>query len=225
MPIQVLGISGSPVLDSNTDRAVRSILEHTGLESEFVKLSELDFSPCGACLGCINANECVVIDDARALAAKFHEAPAFVLGAYTPYSSLDARTKAFMERMFCFRHRVGGNRGKLGVAVITTACPPGAANAPPAAATARSQIGFWMAEEGMVQLGTLVLEGNLPCIRCGRGDWCEMSAIKPLHGPDATVASLGIHTFEEDSALLAQAAQLGQAIREAVLAGQGSEEY
>lgn len=216
MPVQVLGISGSPVFDSNTDRAVRKILQHTGLESEFVKLSELDFAPCRACLGCINANECVVIDDARSLAARFREVPAFVLGAYTPYSSLDARTKAFMERMFCFRHRTGGSRGKLGVAVVTTACPPGAKDVPPAAATALSQIGFWMAEEGIVNLGAMVLEGNLPCIRCGRGDWCEVSGIKMIHGPDATVASVGVHTFDEDDAMLARAAELGQAIRKAV---------
>lgn len=217
MPAQVLGISGSPIRDSNTDRAVQAILEHTGLETEFVKLSELEFAPCRACLGCINANECVVIDDVRSLAAKFRAAPAFVLGAYTPYSSLDARTKAFMERMFCFRHRTGGSRGKRGVAVVTTACPPGAKNVPPAAATALSQIGFWMAEEGIEHLGSLVLEGNLPCIRCGRGDTCEVSGIKMIHGPDATVASVGVHTFEEDDALVAQAAQLGQAIRAAVL--------
>ncbi|MFW5693130.1 MAG: flavodoxin family protein [Thermoguttaceae bacterium] len=199
MPVQVLGISGSPIRDSNTDRAVQAILAHTGLETEFVKLSELEFAPCRACLGCINANECVVLDDARSLAAKFRAAP------------------AFMERMFCFRHRTGGSRGKRGVAVVTTACPPGAKNVPPAAATALSQIGFWMAEEGIEHLGSLVLEGNLPCIRCGRGDTCEVSGIKMMHGPDATVASVGVHTFEEDDALVAQAAQLGQALRAAVL--------
>ena len=42
MGIQVLGISGSPVPNSNTDRAVKRILELTGLSSQFVKLSELE---------------------------------------------------------------------------------------------------------------------------------------------------------------------------------------
>ena len=114
MTVQVLGISGSPIPNSNTDRAVKHILEHTGLRTDFVKLSELDFSPCRACLGCLNQNECVVQDDARALAGKFRDVPAFVLGAFTPYSSLDARTKAFMERMYCHRHRIGGNSAKVG---------------------------------------------------------------------------------------------------------------
>jgi len=215
--IQVLGISGSPILDSNTDRAVKQILEHTGLRTQFVKLSELEFSPCRACLGCINSNECVLLDDARQLALQFRDAPAFVLGGYTPYSSLDARTKAFMERMYCFRHMTGGNAGKVGVSVITTACRPGAANLPPAAETATSQIAFWMMEEGIKDLGSMVVEGNVPCIRCGRGDSCPASGIKMIHGPAATVESVGVQTFEENEALLQRAKELGEKIRAAVL--------
>ena len=42
MSVQVVGISGSPIPDSNTDRAVERILELTGLTSQFVKLSDLD---------------------------------------------------------------------------------------------------------------------------------------------------------------------------------------
>ena len=125
MTAQVLGISGSPVRNSNTDRAVRHVLEHTGLETEFVKLSSLSFEPCRACLGCKENNTCVVKDDARDLAMRFRDASAFVIGAYTPYSSLDARTKMFMERMYCLRHQTGLNAGKIGASVITTAVPEG----------------------------------------------------------------------------------------------------
>ncbi len=217
MKVQVLGISGSPIPESNTDRAVKQILEHTGLATEFVKLSELQFSPCRACLGCVRTNECVIDDDARELAHRFRDVPAFVLGAFTPYSSLDARTKAFMERMYCLRHRAGGNQGKAGVSVITTACPPGVENLPPAAETAASQIAFWMMEEGMENLGSMVVLGNVPCIRCGYGDTCPVSGIKMIHGPDATVESVGVKTFEQDEALGQYARELGEKLRAAVL--------
>ena len=217
MPIRVLGISGSPIPDSNTDRAVKRILVHTELETHFVKLSEFDFSPCRACLGCVNNNECVLADDARGLALLFRDAPAFVLGGYTPYSSLDARTKAFIERMYCFRHRTGGNAGKAGVSVITTAIRPGVADLPAAAETAIKQIAYWMMEEGIQNLGSLVVEGNVPCIRCGHGDSCPVSGAKMVHGPDATVESIGVNTFEEDEKLLASARELGEKIRTAVL--------
>ena len=216
MTTQVLGISGSPIPNSNTDRAVKRILKHTGLPAEFIKLSELEFSPCRACLACAETNECVVEDDARGLAARFREVPAFVLGAFTPYSSLDARTKAFMERMYCLRHRIAGNSGKVGVSVITTACPPGAENLPPAAKTAAEQIALWMMMEGMKNLGTLVIEGNVPCIRCGYGDSCSVSGLKMIHGPDATVESVGVKAFEDDESLQEKARRLGRKIRRAV---------
>ena len=217
MSVQVVGISGSPIPTSNTDRAVKRILELSGLTSQFVKLSDLELVPCRACLGCVKTNQCVVQDDGPALAELFHGASAFVLGGYTPYSSLDARTKAFMERMYCHRHRIGGNAHKFGVAVITTACPPGVQGMPPAAETATSQIGFWMLEEGMTNLGTMVIQGNAPCIRCGYGDDCSYSGIKMVFGPEASVASVGVKTFEQDAALLAAAEELAKKLREAVI--------
>lgn len=49
----MLGISGSPVNNSNTDRLVKIVLEATGLDYEFIKLSEYDIHPCrygGTCM-------------------------------------------------------------------------------------------------------------------------------------------------------------------------------
>lgn len=217
MAVEVLGISGSPIPNSNTDRAVQAILGHTGLSTHFVKLSELDLQPCRACLGCANTNECTLHDDAPGLAALFRSTPAFVIGGYTPYSSLDARTKMFIERMYCLRHRHGLNAGKVGVSVITTACPPEVEGLPPAAATAASQIEFWMMEEGMKSLGSMVVLGNVPCIRCGHGDECAVSGIKMIHGPEATVASVGVRSFDLDAELQATAKELGGKIRQAVV--------
>ena len=218
MSAEVLGISGSPIPNSNTDRAVRCVLEATGLTTAFVKLSDLRMEPCRGCLGCKDTNQCVVCDDGQALAEQFRAAKAFVLGAYTPYSSLDARSKMFMERMYCLRHRTGLNQGKVGAAVITTACPPEVPGMPPASQTATAQINIWMMEEAMVNVGSMVILGNPPCIRCGYGDQCEFSGIKMLHGPEATVASVGVRQFEEGDALVNGARELGAKIRVAVLA-------
>ena len=89
---------------------------------------------------------------------------------------------------------------------------------PPAAEMASSQITFWMMEEGMVNLGSMIILGNVPCIRCGHGDACEMSGVRMLHGPDATVASVGVRQLERDETLVSQARALGAKLREAVLA-------
>ena len=217
MAVQVLGISGSPIPNSNTDRAVKLILEQTGLETEFVKLSDLTLEPCRACLACAEANECVVEDDGRRLGETFRQAPAFVLGGFTPYSSLDARTKAFMERMYCHRHRVAGNAGKFGASVITTACEPGMEGLPPAADTAAGQIKTWMMMEGMTDLGSLVVLGNVPCLRCGYGDDCPTSGLKFIHGPDATVDTVPVRAMEDDPQVAEAARGIAEKIRQAVL--------
>lgn len=44
MDPKVIGISGSPVKNSNTDRLVKTILESSGLPHEFVKLSQKKYS-------------------------------------------------------------------------------------------------------------------------------------------------------------------------------------
>ncbi len=217
MSVQVLGISGSPIPNSNTDRAVKLILELTGLETEFVKLSELTFEPCRACLGCVETNKCVVKDDAQGLAERFRQVPAFVLGGFTPYSSLDARTKAFMERMYCLRHQTAGNSGKIGASVVTSAMEPGMEGLPPAAEAAAGQIKTWMMMEGMIDVGSLIVLGNVPCIRCGHGDTCPVSGVKALHGADATVETVGANAIEDAPTTAEDARQIAEKIREAVL--------
>lgn len=216
MGVQVLGISGSPVPNSNTDRTVRHILASTGLETEFIKLSTLELVPCRACLCCLDADECPVNDDGKRLAAQFAEADAFVLGAYTPCGSLDARTKTFMERMYCLRHRKGLNRGKTGVTVITTDISGDTPGEPTAVQIASTQLRSWMAEEGMTHLGALVLHGNVPCFRCGHGDACDMSDLKLSHGAHDIVRSAGLEDAEPSPELLEKAEELGRALRNAL---------
>ncbi|MFC1836410.1 NAD(P)H-dependent oxidoreductase [Thermodesulfobacteriota bacterium] len=56
MSPQILGISGSPIKNSNTDRLIKAVLESSGLKYEFVKLSKISVKPCIACLGCKKDN-------------------------------------------------------------------------------------------------------------------------------------------------------------------------
>lgn len=210
--MKVIGVSGSPIENSNTDRAVRAVLEATGAETEFVKLFGRTVAPCKACLGCLETNRCVIGDDGIALAEKVKDADALVVGGFTPYSSLDSRTKAFLERLYPLRHRHGFLRGKVAAAVVTSAVPRGAEGLPPAADMALNAIQFFAMEEGMRFAGSVVLDGNVPCVKCGYGDECAMSAIKMLYGPDATVASAGIRCFEDQEAAV-KARELGREIR------------
>lgn len=104
MSIQILGISGSPVPNSNIDRLVLQVMQASGLEYEFVKLSHLQVGPCRACKACVEDNICKVQDDFPELARKLQEAKGLVIGGYTPSGVVDALTKAFLERLCSMRH-------------------------------------------------------------------------------------------------------------------------
>lgn len=210
--MKVLGVSGSPIKNSNTDRALKLALESTGLETEFIKLIDYSIAPCQACLGCVETNKCVIEDDGILLAEKAKDADALIIAGFTPYSSLDARTKAFIERLYPLRHLHGYMAGKPGAAIITCAVPADNEMLPPACDFGINAIKFYMMEEGMEFVGEVRVKGNVPCIKCGHGDECTMSGIKMIYGTDSTVASVGVNTLEEQPDAMKAAIELGKNI-------------
>jgi hypothetical protein len=78
---------------------------------------------------------------------------------------------------------------------------------------------FYMVEEAMDFLGSVRITGNVPCVRCGKGDECTMSGLRLMHGPDATVDSVGINTFEAQPHAMNEAHELGKKIGEALRRG------
>ena len=102
MSLEVLGISGSPAKNSNTDALVIAIIEATGAEAEFVKLSEIKVGPCIACRKCAYTNGCILNDEFKSLSKKVLEAKALVIGTPVMYSAPSAFTKAFMSGFILF---------------------------------------------------------------------------------------------------------------------------
>jgi multimeric flavodoxin WrbA len=203
---QILGISGSPIKNSNTDRLVQAVLDASGLTTEFVKLSRINVRPCIACLKCKEDNICKVKDDFPELAKKVRHAGALVVGGYCPYGSVDGFTKAFLERLFSLRHQHGLSRGKLAV-VVTTGIGRGA----PGVAEANEQIAHALKMEGMEVLGQLQAVGNPGCMVCGFGESCSMSALPWVFGEDTRVTPEKFCQVE-DQEVWGQAQELGREI-------------
>jgi hypothetical protein len=208
MGIEVLGISGSPVKDSNTDRLVKAILDASGRETAFVKLSGVNVRPCLACKQCVTDNICKVEDDFPALAEKIKKAKALVIGAYIPYGQIDGFTKALLERFWSLRHVNNLLGGKLCATVLTGVMPDVLVNVNKALA---AEIRDY---ERMELLGQLSVQGNLPCLTCGEGDSCGMSGLKMLYGPDAKACDYGYSRVEEQQGVWEEAARIGRLIGE-----------
>ncbi len=162
--MKVLGISGSPTKESNTDVLIRAILEATGAEREFIKLSEIKVGPCIACMKCVCTNECVLNDDFKWLSRRVMDADAIVVGSSTFYGAASAFTKAFIERLYSKRHVKLQTRGKVAATVAV-------------GVAAEKMVAEWLANAlragGMEIVGTMAAKGTPCCFVCGPGETCN----------------------------------------------------
>lgn len=173
----IIGFSGSPIKNSNTDRLVKHFLESTGQEYEFIKLSDYNIRPCRGCLACVKTDTCIQKDDFAPIEAKIKKADALVVGFYTPFSMIDAYTKSLLERLYSMHHNVlleGKYFVSIGSCVMAGCTEP-----------IHASIAMEAMMERMKHVGTINIQGSLPCAVCGRGEDCPHGFLKMLYGPEA----------------------------------------
>ncbi len=210
--MKILGVSGSPIENSNTDRALKIALAATGVKTELYKLSDYTIAPCTACLGCRETNVCVQEDDGIMLAEKAYKADALIIAGFTPYSTIDSRTKIFIERLYPLHHRHGLMSGKPGGAIVTCGIPPGHEGMPPACENGVDAIRNYMLAESMHFIGEVRVPGNVPCVACGQEGQCGVSSLKILFGKDATPENVQINIVEDNLGVVAALEKLGRDI-------------
>lgn len=222
---RVIGFSGSPVPNSNTDRAVNALLKATGLETEFVKLSDIRVAPCRACKRCVEDNICKQEDDFPELAEKIKKADALVIDAYSPYGSVDAFTKSLMERFWSLRHVNNLLRDKLAVTIVSGIMPnavykgkkhmlDGLIKKRLSANKMSEMIAHELQMEKMNLLGQVQIRGNVPCLTCGHGDECVMSGVRGALGPGGKAGADKCVRVEDHEDVLDEIQSLGFLLKE-----------
>jgi len=168
--VEILGISGSPVKNSNTDRLVKLVLNSTGLKSEFIKLSDCKIEPCYVCMvddpkwgrvfPCQLDNQCIIQDDFQKISPKLLEADVLVIGGYASFGSVNAWTKTFLERLFAIDHCAFQEKplmmGKLGVSIAVC-------NTKEHGNAVADQIESMFRELHMLPVSKIVAQGSFPC--------------------------------------------------------------
>jgi multimeric flavodoxin WrbA len=124
--MKVLGISGSPRKDGNTDIAIQTalkVLAESGIETEFLSLADRPVKPCRGCGLCAKEESprCVQNDPAfEGLIEKFDAAGGFLVGSPVYFGSATPQTMSLLHRVgYISRHH--GNkllRRKVGAAVV-----------------------------------------------------------------------------------------------------------
>jgi len=116
--VKIIGFSaGSTGREGNVDRMVKAVLEKSGHEFEFVKLTDMNFSGCKGCVQlCANPQVCKLEDDALPYYQKVKDADAVVIGTPVYFDTIKFQSKV-PPCFKCGRHKeceIGGLYMMLG---------------------------------------------------------------------------------------------------------------
>ena len=107
--MRVLGVTGSPRKEGNTDILVDEVLRgagDSGAKTEKIFLNDLEIKPCQAeCSDyCKETGNCKINDDMLPLYDRLYESDVIILGTPLYWYGPSAQLKAFMDRWFAFSH-------------------------------------------------------------------------------------------------------------------------
>jgi multimeric flavodoxin WrbA len=128
--MKVLGISGSPRREGNTDYAVKTTLEvineqQPDAETEFLHITYYRIEHCRGCRHCMTHVKCAIEDDdLQLLVDKMHAADLILIGAPVYWWGPPGILKDFIDRTHAFYPDDKRFQG-LKVAVITVAAQSG----------------------------------------------------------------------------------------------------
>jgi multimeric flavodoxin WrbA len=116
----IIGVSGSPILDGNTDRIITALLKQSGKDHTFINLSTLKYDSCRACAHlCAASNICPLDDELKPYFEPIRDAEALVLGTPIHASYMSGWMFSFTTRLSCFSHVKHPLRDKPVILVIT----------------------------------------------------------------------------------------------------------
>lgn len=101
--LKVLGLSGTPRKDGNSDQLLQYALQpfhDAGAELQLIRLSELSVQPCRACEVCQQGRPCVIDDDMHRIYAGFRWCDALLVASPVYYRNINAHLMAVLERHY-----------------------------------------------------------------------------------------------------------------------------
>jgi len=118
--VKLLGIVCSPRTNGNTEVLVKEALEtarNLGAETEMIKVSDLNITPCDGCESCDITGECKIEDDMQDIYTKLLHSDGIIFGSPVYFWGVTAQAKAIIDRTFVFR-RDRRLRNKVAGAVV-----------------------------------------------------------------------------------------------------------
>jgi NAD(P)H-dependent FMN reductase len=193
--MKVIGFSaGSVGREGNVDRMVKAVLDKSGHETEFVKLTDLNFSGCKGCVQlCAGPQVCKLKDDAQPYYEKLMDADAVIIGSPVYMNTVTSTASAFIERFFGYRHVDIQIAGKPFVTVVG-----GAMMLDTAQENLRKMLGIFEVDV----ISSIAFKSSVPpCFKCGRHRECKIGGAYRMLGDaakDLTITKEMFTRWEDD---------------------------
>lgn len=123
MKLKVLGIVCSPRKRGNTEILLQEALtaaKESGAETEMLKISEMQITPCDGCMTCHQSGECKIKDDMQKVYEKLLAADGIILGSPVYFWSVSGQAKTLMDRTYALRYPHHRLNNKVGAAIVVT---------------------------------------------------------------------------------------------------------
>lgn len=191
--MKVIGFS-SGVIDreSNVDRMVKTIMDRSGLEFEFVKLTDLNYSACKSCSWlCARPQVCKLEDDLLPYYQKVKEADAVVLGSPIHFGTVSAAMLAFISRLWGYRHVDIAIKDKPFVLVLS-----GMGVGDPKRDTSEEDFRRALRSLSVNVLDIVKFASKIPpCYRCGRHQECHIGGAYRIWGDKTSTLTISPELF------------------------------
>ena len=195
--MQVIGFSsGATGKEGNVDRMVQAVMDATGWDTQFVKLTDLRFTGCRGCVDlCAAPQVCLADDDLREHFESLKSADAVVLGSPSYFGSVNATMRAFLERFFGYRHVTNAIAAKPFIAVMSGFRPRGDGKEV-FRALLRRHCGVNVVDS------IYFCSCSPPCFTCGRHQECRIGGLYGTYGKEALTMDITPEKFKvwEDDA-------------------------
>ena len=103
--MKVLGFSGSPRANGNTELLLKELLRgagEAGAETELIRVIKVRFDPCISCNRCFETGRCEVEDNFQPIYDKIAEADHIVLASPIYFMGVSAWAKTLIDRCQCY---------------------------------------------------------------------------------------------------------------------------
>jgi len=208
--MKVLAVVGAANKSGTTDQLVEVIMDNIeDAEKETIFLRDYQINPCIGCFNCIQTNRCTQQDDWDAIQSKLMDADVLVLGVPTYYSGVfpvNALTHLFLERWFALRHL--GVKLKLKKIVLALVSASGQVDA-----AVNGLKAFFEGYHMLPEIEIITAQGTLPCMVCGAGETCEISAFTQAYGKGAKITPEILPALSKQPQIIEKAKQIAADIK------------